>query len=203
MSLESIVSRVINDAKGKADEILKSNTEEVDRIVSRATSEAARVVEEGEKKAGIVAGEEKRKIMSMAALENRKRVLTEKQRVIDRAFQEAVKRLVEGDLNRYRSFLKKQFLGASPDGDEEILFSARDLDRLGKGFVDELNKSLESENKRREITLVDEPAGIIGGLILRKGRKEINCAVEALLGSMRDSIEGEVAGILFPGEDGE
>ena len=199
MSLESIVSKVVNDARAKADEILKSNTEEVDRIMSRAIGEAAQLMKEGEEKAGRAAEEEKRKIMSMAALENRKRVLTEKQRVIDRAFQEAVVRLVEGDTDAYRSFLKKQFLGASPDGDEEISFSRMDLERLGKGFVDELNESLESGT----IALCDEPAGIVGGFILRKGRTEMNCAVEALLGSMRDSIEGEVAGILFPGEAGE
>jgi V/A-type H+-transporting ATPase subunit E len=182
----------------RADEILKLNTEEVDQITRKASGEAKETLEKGEDKARIAAEEEKRKIMSIASLENRKRLLAEKQRIIDRAFQEAIVRLVDGKMDTYKDFLRRQFLEASPDGDEEIYLSGKDMKRLGKSFVDELNSSLESKQKKGNITLAREPVDITGGFILRKGRKEVNCAVEALIDSIRDRIEGEVAGILFP-----
>jgi V/A-type H+-transporting ATPase subunit E len=204
MSIERIIEKVIEDAKAEADQILKSNTEEVDRIVSRATEEANRVVEEGKEKAHAAAGEEKRKILAIAALETRKSVLAEKQRLIDGVFEEAVQRLVNGRLEDYKNFIITQLLRASTDGDEVIVLSKKDHQRLGKDFLKEVNSALQSHKKRGEISLAGEPADITGGFILRKGRKEMNCAVDALIGSIRDEVEGEIAGILFSNSrDGE
>ena len=47
------------------------------------------------------------------------------------------------------------------------------------------------------LTLAEETREMAGGVILRDGSIEINCAFETQLRLLRDSMAGEVAGILF------
>ena len=48
------------------------------------------------------------------------------------------------------------------------------------------------------LTLSQETREMDGGLILREGNVEINCAFETQLRLLRGSMAAEVAGILFP-----
>ena len=48
------------------------------------------------------------------------------------------------------------------------------------------------------LTLSQETREMDGGLILREGNVEINCAFETQLRLLRESMAAEVAGILFP-----
>jgi len=47
------------------------------------------------------------------------------------------------------------------------------------------------------LTLSEETADIRGGLLLRQGNIEVNCAVETLMGLYRSSLATQVANILF------
>ena len=47
------------------------------------------------------------------------------------------------------------------------------------------------------LTLAADTADIEGGLILRDGQVEVNCAFETQLRLLRESLAGQVAQILF------
>ena len=47
------------------------------------------------------------------------------------------------------------------------------------------------------MTVADETRQIPGGVIVRNGRVEINCAFDTLLGDQREELAADIAKILF------
>jgi len=48
-----------------------------------------------------------------------------------------------------------------------------------------------------KLTLSDAAAAISGGLLLRKGAVEVNCALDSLVDMSRNSLDAEIAAVLF------
>jgi len=60
--------------------------------------------------------------------------------------------------------------------------------------------SLETVKERGlepKLTLSDAAAAISGGLLLRKGAVEVNCALDSLVEMSRNSLDAEIAAVLF------
>ena len=136
----------------------------------------------------------------MAELEIRKEVLSLKQEMIETSFEGTISRLLEGDEKRYSALLKKLVLNADPQGDEELILNQKDQETMGDVLVRELNETFLKAGKKGDLRLSRESRPIKGGVILRRGRKEVNCSVESIIYAKRDELEAKVAGALFPDE---
>ena len=66
--------------------------------------------------------------------------------------------------------------------------------RIDQAFLDEATREIGKDGK---LTLVDERRPIAGGLILRRGRTETNCALATIIRDARERLETDVAAILF------
>ena len=122
--------------------------------------------------------------------------------------------------------LAKLAAKAAKTGREEILLSPRDRERVGTKVVAQANALLaqaaapdlpeELQASRAGsviakvvtgasallqgtamLTLSDETRDIEGGLILRSGHVEINCAFETQLRMLRETMAAEIAAVLF------
>ena len=130
--------------------------------------------------------------------------------------------LPEGE---YVSLLARIAVKASQTGREELIFSPKDREKVGAKVVAEANRlrsgapapekadgTLKGALKEvgsavaaaasqiktgTAFTLASDTREMAGGVILRDGSIEINCAFETQLRLLRDSMAGEVAGILF------
>lgn len=190
-----------------------------DKIIEEANLEAAKIIEEAEKKALEIKNqavakaeaerskidsqyrekqdELKRRLLSNANLDMRKRVLDTKQRMIDRAFDECLNKVSGMPVEDYRSLIKDMLLQSVVTGDEEVIFSKQDDERLDSYIITEVNDQLKAMGKKGALLLSQEKGEFKAGFILRSGGMEINSTFESLLRMIRQEIEPQVAEILF------
>ena len=163
---------------------------------------------------------------SAAEMEARRQLLATKQDCIDEAFARAKAELLALPEDQYAKLLAKLAAKAAKTGREEILLSPRDRERVGTKVVAQANALLaqaaapdlpeELQASRAGsviakvvtgasallqgtamLTLSDETRDIEGGLILRSGHVEINCAFETQLRMLRETMAAEIAAVLF------
>ena len=132
-----------------------------------------------------------------ARLDARKDILGLKQEMVDKAFQLARQKLLGLPQDKYAAYLASLAARASVTGDEEIVFTAADREKLGEAVTAQANAALAAAGKKAGLTLSAETREFDGGLVLRKGDIEVNCTVDTLLELSRQELTAEVAGILF------
>ncbi len=200
MSLDAIVDKILKDAREQTSRIEGESRAKIQSIESQCEETVRDLLETTRKRAEKLAEDQRVKLVSMAELEIRKDVLALKQEMIETAFEGAISKLLEGDEERYSALLKKLILNADPQGDEELILNRSDRKRIGDDLIREINETLLEARRKGDLRLSPEVRQIRGGVILRRGRKEVNCSVESIIYSKRDELEAKVARILFPDE---
>lgn len=197
MSIEKILAKIKDDARKEADEIKGRAEAKASRIIEDAKQQASdtkkQLIDEGKEEASRY----KERQISMAALDFRKKVLEEKQKAIDLAFEKAMERLVSLKDQNYLELLEELVFESAEVGDEELILSPDDQKKLYQGFIESLNVKLNSSGKKGELKIAGETRDISGGVILRRGKVEINSSFESLIDSLRDELEAEVSKLLL------
>jgi V/A-type H+-transporting ATPase subunit E len=88
-------------------------------------------------------------------------------------------------------------LAGAETGEEEVVISAKDRQRIDRGLIDSVNRELQKQGKKGSLTLANDEASITGGFILRRGKVEIDSSFTSLIKSQKDELEIKVADILF------
>lgn len=193
--LEKMKSQILDEAQKNADEILKQAKEEAERIREEARNkgqaESSRILE---KSRAEVKNTEERSVSS-CALQKRKVLLETKQEIIAQVLETAYNTLAEADEETYfqsiRNMLGKYAAGQAG----EICFSKRDLERMPKGFEEEI-QAIAKENGGA-LVLSEETRDISGGFVLIYGGIEENCSFQAMFNSRKDELSDKVHEILF------
>ena len=133
----------------------------------------------------------------MAEMEARKSVLALKQEMVAAVFEEARRELSGLPGEEYVAFLAKMASEAASSGTEELLLNERDKAASGKAVCKAANALLTAKGMHGGLTLSEDTADIAGGLILRQGGIEVNCAVDTLIEQQRGSLSAQVAAELF------
>ncbi len=197
MALKDIIARIEAEARAQGE-----------RIVADAEARFAQILEEGRQEAAKEAGSitsnaekeaqaQASHILTLARLEGRRKVLEAKQEALNTAFWSALERLSNMDDKTYLELIKQALTAHAVRGDEEILVNARDRERITASFLKEVNGDLKERGLKGAVELAEETVDIAGGLILRAENLEVNASFDALLKTMRDELEPEVAGHLF------
>ena len=200
MPLEAIVAKILNDARKQVSRIEGRSRATIQSIQSQCEETVRAIREASSKRAERLAEDQRRRLLSMAELDIRKEALALKQEMIETAFEKAISQLLEGDKEKYSALLKKLVLDADLKGDEELILNPNDRGGMGDALIRELNEAFLKAGKKGEMRLSPESRSIRGGVIVRRGRKEVNCSVESIIYSKRDELEAPVARILFPDE---
>jgi V/A-type H+/Na+-transporting ATPase subunit E len=195
--IDRIKEQILQDSQAKANSILDDAKKQALELIEKANVNARQKSEEIQKKASSDASEKLRISRSMLELEMRKDILSTKQQLIEEVFQKALDSLSKMENNEYEAILYKLIVDAVETGEEEILLSKHDKNRLPGDFSNKLNQVLVQAGKKGNLKLSDEARDIMGGFVLKTKGVEINYSFEALLRMDRDEIEPEVAAILF------
>jgi V/A-type H+/Na+-transporting ATPase subunit E len=195
--IDRIKEQILQDSQAKANSILDDAKKQALELIEKANVNARQKSEEIQKKASSDASEKLRISRSMLELEMRKDILSTKQQLIEEVFQKALDSLSKMENNEYEAILYKLIVDAVETGEEEILLSKHDKNRLPGDFSNKLNQVLVQAGKKGNLKLSDEERDIMGGFVLKTKGVEINYSFEALLRMDRDEIEPEVAAILF------
>jgi len=195
--IEKITARIAAEAGAEAEAIL-----------AEARAQAAEIGAEFEKKAqeeyqsclrrGTVETEQRvQRLGNTARLEAKKEVLALKQELIAAAYDKAREKILSLPQAEYVAFLAAQAGKASVSGDEVIALNEADRASIGAQVVEAANALVKERGLEPKLTLADKPAAISGGLMLRKGAVEVNCALDSLVELSRNSLDAEIAAVLF------
>lgn len=191
-AIERITQRIQQDAQIQVEEINKHAQNDVNDIEARyaslAKQERERILARGRK----TASERLEQLNSIAGMEQRKTTLAVKQQLMDEAFELALDKLCSLPDAQRISLLSNLAASAARTGTEELIFSPEDRIAIGQQVVDSANKT-----HHIHLTLSSHTRPIRGGVIVSDGEVEVNCAFDTLVRLQRETLEKEVAQILF------
>ena len=224
--IEKITARIEADMKAEIDAILKEAETKAAALraeyEAKAKKEADAMMEEGR----MAAARQLERMESSAKMDAKKELLAAKQECLDEAFAAAAKKLHDLPEEDYVELLARMAVNSSKTGCEELIFNTEDRARIGAKVVSKANAMLAAasgpelpdevkQSKAGEIiakvvngahaiihgtarlTLSDETREMDGGVTLRDGNIEVNCAFETQLRILRSNMAAEIAAILF------
>lgn len=195
--VDGVITKIIEDAKNQADEKLNSANQQATDILDDARQKAEEIKKNAAENAKVNAVRLEERLISMAQLEVRKKRLRAKQEIIDEAFDESVKSLLMMNDNEYIKLLTKMVTSSVSTGREQVVLTEEDRKRLGAKLVKAINDVLKEKGLADEISLADKTHKSQGGVILVRGRVEINYTFDAVIFMQRNSMEEKVVEILF------
>lgn len=190
--IEKITRLIQSEAEAEINNVLEKAREEAAAITARYQKQAEAEAAELEIKNKKAAAEREDRLISVAQMESRKITLQIKQELVEKAYQLALEKLCSMPDDQYTEVLVKLMLKASASGNEEVIFSAKDRDTVGKTAVEQVNCAYG-----KQLLLSEETRPIQGGFILKKENIEINCAFDTLVRLQKAETAGMVAKKLF------
>lgn len=186
---EAIINKIISDAKENADVTLKAADKRAEEIIAAAKVNAEEYLGKertaSEESAHLIV--ERRK--TVAALDAKKIALKARQELIDECFEAAEKRILSLGKEEYLAFVGKLVEENAEDGDLLVLSSEEKY--IDNAFVEAL-----SEKLGKKLGISDEKETYVGGIVLRSSSCDKNLTLKALLRSVREDKEKEIAEIL-------
>lgn len=194
---EKIQAKILEEARLLAEANIKRAEEEATNIIKSTSKDVEAKKQQIIEKAKLEAVEVKKRLIAVAELEARKQKLKAKQEVVDEAFELTLKKLNTLPDIEYQSILVEMISKAVETGEEEVVLSSRDTQRLSADFIEELNKKLSQKGVLGNLKISGETREISGGFILKSGDIELNNSFESIIRMKRDDIESEVIKSLF------
>lgn len=191
-NVKNITSKILKDAEAGKENILAAAEEEKNKILSKKASAANEIAQEILQKAEADAKSKKERVISSAKLKVRNNKLAAKQEIIDEVFEKSINKLTELSKEQFLNFVKNSILSMNLTGKQTLILNETGLKFVDESFIDELNKEAKAT-----IALSKTAGNFKGGFILENNGIEINSTYEALVSSLRDELEFEVAKVLF------
>ena len=195
--IDKIAGRITDEAGSETEAVLTEAKSEAGAIADRY---AALAKEESERMlaAGKVQAEELlRRAASAADQEAKLQMLATKQRLISRAFDEALQNLLNLPEAEYADLLAKLAVAASSTGSEELVFSAKDQNGRGRKALDRANELLAKAGKKGALAISADAGSFDGGFLMRSGDVEVNCTLDTILRLLKEDMTLDVAQALF------
>lgn len=193
--IEKIAAQIIGEAEEKKAAIYEEIQHKIDELNAKTDeeikAELERINDDTLREEGTL-----EELAGLAAQQKRRQAaLSAKQEVIGEIINEAYERLLNLEDEKYFAVIKKMLEDNVLSEKGEIIFSARDRQRMPKDFEDVINNvALE---KGGELVMSDEIRSIDGGFVLVYGGIEENCTFKAMLEASREELHDMVNGKLF------
>ena len=185
--IEKIIARMEADTQAECADIAAQAAAEAEAILARYRADADKLLREGEARCKVLEREQVERLEGGS-----QRVLAEKQRMLDEAFARAADALLKLPRPEYIDLLAS-LAAENGQGGEALVFSAADRDTVGQAVVDAAN----GKKPGAGFTLAADTRETGGGVVLQRGRMEINCGFAELLRRARQEDSSAVAAVLF------
>lgn len=190
--LDKIIARMEADTRVECDALAANAAGNADAILRDYQAQADAVARDSAQRAETQAAEHLEHLNGSSQLVCRQRVLAAKQQLIDEAFARAAQALTALPQAEYVDLLAS-LAAENGSGDEELLLSKTDRDAVGAAVVEAAN----AKKPGAAFRLSEETCDTGGGLVLRRGRVELNCSFTEKLRQLRQEESSAVAQLLF------
>jgi len=188
--LEKINDHIRRDGQAEVDAILAEAGKRIEVAQAGFQAQARQLTADAETRRERMVAERLERLAGSADMERRQLLLGAKQGCIDEAFDRAAKALRALPRDEYVALLARTAVAAGT-GCEEIILSEADREAIGQAVVSAANAAGAA------FTLSDETRELGGGLVLKKGKVEVNCAFDTQLRQLRQEMASDVARALF------
>lgn len=195
--IDNLKNRILKEAEDSVKLIDDEAKAKVAEIINQARQKASALIENAKTKAEKDGSDSRDRIIARAKMDARNNVLSAKQEVIEKVLALAEQKIENMDSREYTEFIYKLLKCSVESGDEEVIFSEKDKMRIDNDLISKINAQLVSQNKKGNISVSSETRNIKSGFILKRGGIEINCSINSQIRILRDSLEGELAELLF------
>lgn len=193
---DKLIEKISGDAQQYA-ENLWHDAEDKKRIMRQAVErEIEAITAQIERSTAETVKENERRLVAVNDLEYRKQLLAAKQVMMEKAKSLAMQKLVALRDDKYLQLMKQRLIDCAVGGTGGIIVSKNEK-RLGKTFLDDVNKSLKAACGTGEIKMMDEKRDFQGGFVYTNGGLEIDMSLDALLNEAWQQGETDVAAVLF------
>lgn len=193
-NINNLTSKILRDSEERKESILASAEEEKNKILSKKIAKAKELETEIIKKAEAEAKSKKERIISSASLKVRNDKLAAKQEVIKDVFDKSIDVLSSISGDDFLRFVKNTILSLGNIGEQNLILNKKGMELVDLTFIYDLNQSLGDKGN---IKLSSNIGNFKGGFILENNGIEINNTYEALVSSLKNELEFEVANVLF------
>ena len=190
--LEKIVARMEADTQAACDALAASAAENAAAILRDCQAQADAAAQDSAQRAAAQAAAHLEHLNGSSQLACRQRVLAAKQQLIDETFARTAQALTALPQAAYVDLLAS-LAAENGSGDEELLLSKTDRDAVGAAVVEAAN----AKKPGAAFRLSEETRDTGGGLVLRRGRVELNCSFTEKLRQLRQEEPSAVAQLLF------
>lgn len=190
--LEKIVARMEADTQAACDALAASAAENAAAILRDCQAQTDAAAQDSAQRAAAQAAAHLEHLNGSSQLACRQRVLAAKQQLIDEAFARTAQALAALPQAEYVDLLAS-LAAENGSGDEELLLSKADRDAVGAAVVEAAN----AKKPGAAFRLSEETRDTGGGLVLRRGRVELNCSFTEKLRQLRQEESSAVAQLLF------
>jgi V/A-type H+-transporting ATPase subunit E len=191
---EKVVTKILKEAEKKSKSIVDEARSDSEEVIKAASLQAERILKDAKELSAEKAREEKERVLASANLEIRKAMLEQKQKLMDEAFKSAVNHLRQKSKKEYVALIERLLVQSVETGAEEVIVGKADKDIIDSKVIASANKKLRD---RGNLTLSKTVGSMTGGFILRRGKVDVNLSFDGLIELARESLESEVAKILF------
>ena len=195
--IDRISRRLVADAEAKIAEQNAETAEKCEAILADYRKQAQEAYEARLQEGNAERENRMQRLGSTAEMEAKKAVLSFKQEMVGQTFDKAVKMIVSLPRPEYTHLLALLAAKAAVWGTEELIFNAKDAAEVGKETAKAANALLKQKGIPGGLTLSGETRDIPGGVIVRQGNIEVNCAADTLVQMSRTELASQVAEILF------
>lgn len=195
MNAQSILTRIEQDAREAAAQILRDARAKADAMQKASEAKIERERSEALEQARREALELDDRMQRMAKLDVRKALLAAKRQVLDEAFAKALSKLQAMPDGDAKAFGMRLLLGAA-QGDERVVPDEASA-WCDAAFIKEANAKLTEAGRPGGLTLAPETRKLGGGFVLLRGGMEVQCTYVAALEAGRMDMEADIAALLF------
>ncbi|MDD2202713.1 MAG: V-type ATP synthase subunit E [Firmicutes bacterium] len=196
-NLERLKSRILDEARERADRILSAADERCAEIEQEAKAKSDETRKSAIERARAVAGEEERRAEIMRSLEIRNAVLRAKGDAVEELMAEVPARIRALPDEEYLGIMKKMLISGAPAGEVEVVVAALDRGRINSEFIKDAASELDAGGKKTQLRLSSDTVDLAGGFILRASTVEVDCSLDSLLVACENELAPLIAEALF------
>lgn len=203
MGAEKITSKILDDAKKKADEIISEAQKEADSILEKAKMDAEKrkqnILKKGEKEAEMA----KYRIIADAKLSAKRKSLEERENILKMAIEKLEEDMLKlPQKESYKDILLKLIINGviSVGGGELTLhLNKRDFELIDDSTIWAIEKEMEEVLKKVTILKKGESVDIVGGCIIKTADQLKVCdnSLESVFDRNSEAIRAKIAEMLF------
>ena len=199
MGIDNIVERIQSEAAAEAEARRQSAAARAADITARSRLQCDEIRQQLHAQSRADAEICLDRLKTAAEAQSRKDTLSLKHSLLDKAFALAMDKLAALEDTEKAALLARLAANGAMTGQEELVLTPSDHNRIGKKVLEEANKALSAAGQTAGLRLSANPRPLEGGggLVLHGGDVEVNCSYAALVRGVRDEVSPAAAQALF------